>query len=309
MKAAALAVAALVLGVSLGACGRGSAGQALSGTGCGEGQVMQAGTTTQTLTVDGRDRTYLLTLPAGNQLNPLPVVFDFPGLGESAKEEAHYSRLSEMAAARGWIGVTPQASGALWTIPPLPGPNDVNFVAAVIHDLESHLCVSSAQIYVAGISNGAAFAGALACRPDLFIQGVAMVAGINAYAQCSSGQPLRVIGFNGTADPIIPYDGGRIFGGSDQQGGGIVPPATDAFRGWGSRNQCFGSPVTTDVASDVRLMTFSGKCQAATELYTLEGGGHTWPGAAPVANKVLGPTNASVSASSLILDFFAQPAP
>lgn len=309
MKGAALAVAALVLFVSVGACGRSSAGEALSGTGCAVGELMPAGTTTQALTVDGRDRTYLLTLPSGNQLDPRPVVFDFPGLGEKANEEAKYSRLAELAAARGWIGVTPQASGALWTIPPLPGPNDIHFVAAVISDLESHLCVNSAQIFVAGISNGAAFAGVLACQQGLFIQGVAMVAGINAYAQCSSAQPLRVIGFNGTADPIVPYDGGRVFGGSDQKGGGIVPSVTDAFRGWGSRNQCFGSPVTSDVASDVQLTSFSGKCQAATELYTLEGGGHTWPGATPVADKVLGPTNTSIDASKLILDFFAQPVP
>jgi polyhydroxybutyrate depolymerase len=309
VKGAALAVAALVLLVPAGACGRGTAGQALSGSGCAVGEVMQAGTTTEALTVDGHDRTYLLTLPDGNQLDPRPVVFDFPGLGESAREEAQYSHLAELAAARGWIGVTPQASGAVWTIPPLPGPNDFDFVTGVIDDLEAHLCVNPALIFVAGISNGAAFAGALACRQGLFIQGLAMVAGINAYAQCSSAQPLRVIGFNGTADPIIPYNGGRIFGGSDQKAGGIVPPATDAFRGWGSRNQCFGSPVTADVASDVQLMTFSGKCQAATELYTLEGGGHTWPGAAPVADKMLGATNTSISASKLILDFFARPAP
>src|SRR5262249_4340328 len=106
------------------------------------------------------------------------------------------------------------------------------------------------------------------------------------------------------ADPIIPYNGGRIFGGSDQQGGGIVPPADQALRGWGSRNECFGSPVTTNVASDVQLSAFAG-CKTPTELYTLVGGGHTWPGATPVAGKLLGPTNTSVSATQLILDFFA----
>src|SRR6266480_2368324 len=131
-----------------------------------------------------------------------------------------------------------------------------------------------------------------------------MVAGINGYAQCTSQPPARVIAFNGTADGIVPYNGGSVFGGSDQKGGGIVPAAMDALRGWGSRNQCFGSPVTTGVASDVQLAAFA-QCKAATELYTLVGGGHTWPGAAPVAEKVLGPTNSSVSATQLMLDFFA----
>lgn len=270
---------------------------------------MQAGTTTQTLNVDGRDRTYLLSLPQGNQLTPLPVVFDFPGLGETAKQEAAYSHLAEQAAARGWIGVTPQAANGLWTLPPLPGPNDVHFFSAMVNDLEDHLCVSAAQIFVAGISNGASFSGALACQPDVHVGGVAMVAGINGYAICTSQPSVNVIGFNGTADGIVPYNGGNVFGGSDQTGGGIVPPATEALKSWGSRNQCFGSTVTTDVAADAQLTTFSGKCLAATELYTLVGGGHTWPGAAPVADKLLGPTNSNVNATRLILDFFAAPNP
>jgi poly(3-hydroxybutyrate) depolymerase len=54
----------------------------------------------------------------------------------------------------------------------------------------------------------------------------------------------------------------------------------------------------------VQLRTFSG-CATATELYVLEGDGHTWPGATPVAEKLLGRTNTSISATQTLLDFFA----
>ena len=305
MKGAAPAVVAVMLIVAAGACGQ-SAGRTdlQKGPPCSLGTVLQSGTVTNQITVDGRQRTYTLTSPGGDTGLLRGVVFDFPGLGESAKEEAAYSHLAQEAAARGFFGVTAQAANNIWTIPPLPGPNDFHYFQAVLADIEAQYCVSPAAIFVAGISNGAAFAGALACQPGVFVRGVAMVAGINAYAQCQN-DPVRVIGFNGTADPIIPYNGGKIFGGADQQGGGIVPPADQAFRGWGSRNLCFGSPTTTDVASDVQLSTFA-QCSAKTELYTLVGGGHTWPGAAPVAGKLLGPTNTSVSATQLILDFFAS---
>jgi len=296
MKSGAVAAAAmLVIAVASGCRDQGANGPS---AGCG------GGTTTQTITVDGRQRTYLLTLPITAATTPAPIVFDFPGLGESAKEEAAYSHLGEQAAARGWIGVTPQASGAAWTIPPLPGPNDVNFFSAMVADIVASHCGDVTRVFAAGISNGASFAGALACSSGVRLAGVGMVAGINAYAQCKTQPPLRVIGFNGTADPIVPFNGGTIFGGADQQGGGIVPPAMTALAGWGERNHCSGSPTTTDIASDVELMSIDG-CQAATRLYVLVGGGHTWPGAAPVAEKALGPTNSHVSATQLILDFIA----
>ncbi len=304
MKAAALALVASTTLVLAVGCGRPASNTDLQqGPPCSLGTVLKAGTVTNQITVDGRQRTYMLTSPGGSSTSLRSIVFDFPGLGESAREEASYSHLAEQAAARGFIGVTAQAEHDIWTIPPLPGPNDVHYFQAVVDDIQAHYCAGAA--YVAGISNGAAFAGALACQSGLFIHGVAMVAGINAYAQCHNG-PLRVIGFNGTADPIVPYNGGSIFGGSDQQGGGIVPSADQALRGWGSRNECFGSPVATTVAADVKLTTFSQQCSVPTELYTLVGGGHTWPGAAPVADKLLGPTNQNVSATKVILDFFAS---
>ena len=306
MKAPALALVAVTTLALAAGCGRSASNTDLQqGPPCSEGTYLRSGTVTNQITVDGRQRSYMLTSPGGSTTLLRPVVFDFPGLGESAREEAAYSHLADQAAARGFIGVTAQALNDIWTIPPLPGPNDVHYFQAVLDDVEAHYCVSPAQVYVAGISNGAAFAGALACRDGLFIAGVAMVAGINAYAQCHNG-PVRVIGFNGTADPIVPYNGGKIFGGSDQQGGGVVPSADQAFRGWGSRNECFGSPTAKSVAADVELTTFSQQCSAPTELYTLVGGGHTWPGATPVADKLLGPTNETVSATKLILDFFAS---
>ena len=294
------AAAALMLAtVLLAACRTGSS--APPPTNC-----TGSGTAQHSIASGGKNRTYLLSLPSA-ATGRVPLVFDFPGLGETAKEEAAYSHLSDMAAQRGWIGVTPQASGTVptWTIPPLPGPDDVKFIDDLLQSLVGLGCVDPHRVYVAGISNGASFAGVLGCQRAADFAGAAMVAGINAYAICADQAPLPVIGFNGTADPIVPYNGGRIFGGADQQGGGIVPKATDALAGWAVRNHCPGDANTSNPAADVQLLSYT-QCQKASELYSLVGGGHTWPGAQPVADKVLGPTNTSVSATQLILDFFAQ---
>ena len=302
MKLGAIAAVATMV-LALAGCGR-PGGTPAAGT-CASGGALTAGTSTETLTVDGRQRTYLLTTPSVSAGSLVPVVFDFPGLGERAQEQESYSHLGARAAARGWLGVTPQESGALWTIPPLPGPDDVSFFRAMVTDVEQRFCADAGHVYAAGISNGAAFTGVLACKATSLLAGIAMVEGLNAYASCAQAGPLPVAGFNGTADPIVPYGGGDIFGGANQQGGGIVPPAPKAFEQWSQRNQCAGPVAATSVAADVRLDSYSG-CKAATELYTLDGGGHAWAGAMPVAQKALGPTIQDFDATQAILDFFAS---
>lgn len=299
MKRGAAAAAAVMVVALAGGCRAPAASTVPAAANCNRAAPVSG---SQTITVDGRQRTFLLELPASSGAT-LPVVFDFPGLGESAKEEAAYSHLAEQAAARGWIGVTPQASGAAWTLPPLPGPDDVKFFVAMLSQVESQFCADSRRVYAAGISNGAAFVGVLGCKATSSLAGIAMVEGINAYASCGSAGPLAVLGFNGTADPIVPFNGGNVFGGANQKGGGIVPPAQKVFEQWEQRNVCSGES-TADVASDVHRRSGTG-CRAATELYVLDGGGHTWAGAAPVADRVLGPTNEHISATAAILDFFA----
>jgi polyhydroxybutyrate depolymerase len=174
----------------------------------------------------------------------------------------------------------------------------------MLADLESRYCVDTTRVFAAGISNGASFAGVLGCQPGVGLAAIGMVAGINGYAICKNLPPLPVVGFNGTDDPIVPYAGGKIFGGADQKGGGIVPAATTALADWAQRNGCGAAAPTTNVAADVQLRTYSG-CRAATELYVLQGDGHTWPGATAVAGKVLGRTNTNISATRTMLDFFA----
>jgi polyhydroxybutyrate depolymerase len=45
---------------------------------------------------------------------------------------------------------------------------------------------------------------------------------------------------------------------------------------------------------------------AAVVLYTIEGGGHTWPGGKPLPEWFVGPTSNSIDATSLMGDFFRE---
>jgi len=60
---------------------------------------------------------------------------------------------------------------------------------------------------------------------------------------------------------------------------------------WAARNRCVAEPVSGPVDIGVNLTSWS-SCDAPTELYTVDGGGHTWPASigTPGLADLLGPT-------------------
>jgi len=45
---------------------------------------------------------------------------------------------------------------------------------------------------------------------------------------------------------------------------------------------------------------------ASVVLYTIRGGGHTWPGGTPMPEWLVGPTTRSIDATRLMWEFFRQ---
>ena len=178
-----------------------------------------AGTTTRTVTVAGESRTYRIEVPAGyTQSRAVPLLFDFHGLGSNKEQQELYSRLELKGGKAGYVVVTPDGSGTLakrWVPPPLPG-TDLDFVRVVLHSTEQELCIDARRVFAAGMSSGAVFSTALACALPGTFAAIAPVAGVNAHAVCDPGTPpVSVLAFHGTADGVVPYQGGAFFSGVD----------------------------------------------------------------------------------------------
>jgi polyhydroxybutyrate depolymerase len=162
-------------------------------------------------------------------------------------------------------------------------------------------------VYATGISNGAMFAYRLACDLPGTFAAVAPVAGAlpaDLAPGCAHGAPVSVIAFQGTADPLMPYLGG----GAGQR---RVLSAERSIALWGTRAGCTGTPVTTDEpdrttdGTRVRRTVFLSCPEGrAVELYTIDGGGHTWPGG-PEAGRRVGRVSREIDATELIWAFFA----
>lgn len=270
--------------------------------------------------VAGKVRTYAVhvprhAVPAGG----FPLVLAFHGGGMQGKAMRRLTQLDRTADARGFIVVYPDGVDTHWNDgrSTIRNPqDDVAFVAALIERLRQSHPIDPARIYATGISNGALFAERLGCDMADRIAAIAPVAGTmpaELEAGCRPVRPVAALHINGTADPIMPFDGGAVadFGGRGE--GGQVLSAARTADFWARANGCRDAAVTQALPvaapfdrTRVRRKDYAG-CPAAgvvTQL-TVVGGGHTWPGGPQYARPlIVGLASRQVDASALIADFF-----
>lgn len=271
----------------------------LRSPGCGK--ALTATSPDQTVRSGGRDRLFRLVLPSGYTGNsPRPLVLNWHGYGSNAVEQAVYSELEVKGPAAGYAVITPQGTGdpALWNILTRGALDDVGFAEDLISWAGDSLCIDTDRVYSTGISNGAGMSVFLACEIPQRIAAIAPVAGVNLVAPCP-GPPISVIAFHGLADQVVPYTGGDVMGRRDLP----FPGVDDALAAWAERDGCDGEPARASVSSHVDRRSYKG-CTEGSDvvLYTVEGGGHTWPGSLDVPR--LGPVTDEIDAADLILAFF-----
>ena len=288
---------------------------------CEPEHLHAAGTTAETLQTADGPRHYLLHVPASyTGRERVPLVLNFHGYGGNGARQNAYSGLVPISDANGFILVSPDGLPTMngtpwWNNLLLPGPqyqDDVAFVNALLDKLESDVCTDTARIYATGMSNGALMSSRLACSLSSRIAAVAPVAG--AYypplvtdrgpEPCADTRPVPFLGFHGTLDPQVPFNGGP----STQGGTFRLPiddatPGEDVLQDWAAHNGCTSGRQESFVSAEVRLVTYSG-CTDSAEVqgYIVDGGGHTWPGSSVERPPEL--TTHDISASELMWKFF-----
>jgi polyhydroxybutyrate depolymerase len=256
-----------------------------------------AGTSAETLQIADGQRQYLLHVPPSyTGRERVPLVLNFHGYGGNGARQNDYSGLVPVSDANGFLLVSPNGlptmNGTPWwnnlQLPDPPHEDDVAFVGALLDELEADLCIDSARIYATGMSNGALMSSRLACSLASRIAAVAPVAG--AYypplvtdrepERCADKRPVPIIGFHGTLDPQVPFNGGpSTRGGTFRLPIDDATPEEDVFQAWAAHNGCTQGRKESRVSAEVRLVTYGGCTDGAdVQLYIVDGGGHTWPG-------------------------------
>ncbi len=309
----ALGVVCVFIILLVGACDGGSSGKGgATGTPeldaiatgvaqtCFPARPHETGDDQEMIVSGGMSRQYILHVPnsyTGD--DAVPLVISLHGYSSDARRHAVYTGLSAKADEAGFIVVTPQGIGdpTFWNFLNPGEPDDVAFIGDLVDRLASQLCIDPARIYVTGFSNGAAMSVTLACRLTGRIAAIAAVSGVFFLPGCASGGPVSVIVFHGTDDVAVPFEGGS--GGT----GLPVPPIEQSTAAWAEHDGCAAEAQDEQVTAHVRRVRYQACDGGATvELYVVEGGGHTWPGAMDIA--VMGETTHEISATDLMWEFF-----
>ncbi|MCP3958137.1 MAG: poly(3-hydroxybutyrate) depolymerase [bacterium] len=257
----------------------------------------------------GERREYLLYVPESyHGTRPVPLVVSLHGGGIWPSFQRDLSGWNRVAEQHGFIVVYPAGLGAAWRVTRL-GSNimkDVRFISDLIDTLEKTYNVDPTRIYANGLSNGGGMTFVLSCTLADRVAAFGLVASAQMlpFDWCPDLRPVPLISFHGTDDELTPYEGGNTF---VAPGGWEFPDVSEWTANWARRNRCRPDPTLSAVAPDVTRREYTG-CDddTAVVLYTIHGGGHTWPGSESMPEWFLGPTSQGVDASEQMWEFFQE---
>ncbi len=285
---------------------------------------------TGSIIVGGLERTYLIHNPASNFHRSIPILIVLHGGGGNAKSMVKLTNggFDQLSDKKGFIVVYPEGIDKHWN----DGRNeketgyekheentdDVGFISALIDDLVKKYKADSKRVYVTGMSNGAIMSYRLGCELSGKIAAIAPVAGNipeNLNQRCKPANPIAVLAINGDKDPLVPYNGGDVTGPFGKKKLGKVLSAHESVLFWVKINACSLNPVVNDEPDNdpddgtrVQEQQFmNGRDNCEVILYTIKGGGHTWPGGYQYLGKwIIGNTCRDINATEVIWEFFER---
>lgn len=270
-----------------------------------------AGFSTVRLEVSGQVRRALVSAPRPGA----PLVLALHGRLGTPEGMAKLTGLSPWAERLGLVVAYPEGLERSWadaraaTPAARAGVDDVAFVEALIAALVRTHGVDPAKVYVLGMSNGGFMALTLACRLGARLAGVVSVTGTVSQRLadgCAWPKAVPVALVLGDEDPLVPYAGGVVFG-SDAP----VLSARASADFLAARNGCSAAEDAVSLpdaapgdGTRISLTRWSG-CAAPVRFYTVQGGGHTWPGGWRYAGeRAVGRRSEDLDATAEALRFF-----
>ncbi len=278
--------------------------------------ALKPGDHARSLKMGDLTRTYNVHIPKNyDPKRPAAVVLALHGAATNGLMMKFYSGLDRKADEAGFIVVYPDGTGTgaflTWNAGGFRGfdrnkADDVTFIGKLLDDLDSVVRIDKKRIFATGLSNGGMMCYRLAAELSDRIAAIAPVAGTMALPKAEPKRPVSVLHFHGTADKLVPYKMPERMAFMTLKG------AEDSATAWAKLNGCKDKPETSEVSDGkkdglkVTKMTYAaGKEGAEVVLYTIDGGGHTWPGAGLDVG-FLGKTVKSVSANEVMWEFFKK---
>jgi polyhydroxybutyrate depolymerase len=268
----------------------------------------------RTIRVNDVVRKYVLHVPESRTRDvPRPLVLVFHGGGGNAQNMPRFTGFDRVADTNGFIVAYPDSFNKHWNDSRGLSPaDDVGFIRALIAELQTSYKIDPRRVYATGISNGGFFSNRLACDLTDKIAAIASVAATMPEAlvpACKPSRPISVMFIHGTKDPLVPIEGGPV---ARTHGNAVsLERAAQFWRDWDQTSANAIEEQIPDRAHDgttVRRQVFEkGKDGSEIIVYTIKGGGHTWPGGVQYLPVFLvGKMSRNLNASQVIWEFFEK---
>ncbi len=229
----------------------------------------------------GRSRRVLYIRPVAAPVGRVPVMVVLHYGGGGPEVMANLIQLGQLVRDTGIWAILPEASGRAWNHDPRKDSNrsadDVDLITRVIDNAVGSFPLDVRRVYVTGFSSGGFMAERYVCEHPERVTAMAYVSSTlldSLASTCLLTTATPTLGIHGTADSRVSY--------GDRVG---LSSAPDTARFYAGRNGCLGAPTRTrlpDVARDGTTVDLDSwtSCSSAkpVRFYTINGGGHTWPG-------------------------------
>ena len=282
--------------------------------------------TSHDLLLDSRHRQFHAYVPA-DLPEAAPLVFVLHGSGSNGRQlrSATGYEFDQLADSRGFIAVYPEGYQNHWNdcrgsadyAANTENVDDIAFVAAMIEHFQLEQGIAPDRVFATGHSNGGHLAYKLALEAPGMVAAIAPIGAnlpVDANLDCDkSGEPVPVAIFNGTEDPVNPYEGGlvEVFGNSSR---GHVMSSMETAQYWAGLAGISSTPESRvlpegdgDNDTSVELLRWSADSGDEVRLYTLTGSGHVIPSRIARFPRFLGRAAGDISGPAEIMDFFLGP--
>lgn len=260
------------------------------------------------------DRYYEIALPANAKSAPL--ILALHGGGGDPDQFAKASGFARAATRAGFAVAFPAGSGRrgdkllTWNggyccgYAARQGVDDLGFLKLVIADAATRFGVDGTGVYITGMSNGSIMSETFAAKNPGLIRAVAGVSGTMDTRRTRVAGQIPALIIHGTADPMVPYEGGQGDTSLTRTNFASVASVVKAFLApFGSTTQTSRTIDAKDDGTSVIVTDYAAGGQVVLRLMTVEGGAHHWPGGRK-ARLTEGKTQ-EIDANTEILRFFA----
>ncbi len=241
--------------------------------------------TTMSITVNGVERVFRLSVPSSDAGTELALIIAFHGGGgaeEDFQQQDEFDQVGEqekfiMAYAIAEDGRT-SAEGEWFLNTAATSRADNDYAEAIVDVLASEYCIDQDRLYGIGYSLGSMYTYEIACQLNHRFAAVASFAGTMPVdpETCDLIGGMGVMHIHGKLDYLIDYDDDWDWKDGEHEGVGTMSNVPGMIDAWSMRANCGSSEIDADFFLE-HIIHSDCFGEARVEHYGIEFWEHTWP--------------------------------